>query len=109
MADRQAVRWEDEDAVFPVAQAEVELRQLMNELLGLPADLRHEALREERFRSLALAELLLRESERFEEVSPAKAEELAELARRIADQPYAVELLPRADRVLVRSHSLQAN
>jgi hypothetical protein len=109
MADRQAVRWEEEDEASPVAQGEVELRQLMNELLGVPTRLRHETLGEERFRSLALAELLVCESERFEEVSPAKAEDLAELARMIADQPYPVELLPRADRVLIRSNSLQAN
>ncbi len=109
MADQQAVRWEEEDAVIPVAQAEVELRQLMNELLGVPTHLRHDTLREERFRSLALAEVLLRESERFEDLSPAKAEDLAELARMIADQPYPVDLLPRADRILIRSHSLQAN
>lgn len=109
MADRQAVRWEDEDAARPAAQGEAEVRQLMNELLGVPTHLRRETLREERFRSLALAELLLHESERFEEVSPAKAEDLAELARMIADQAYPAELLPRADRVLVRSQSLQAN
>jgi hypothetical protein len=109
MADQQAVRWEDEDAVTPAAQAEVELRQLMNELLGVATCLRHETLGQERFRSLALAELVLRESERFEEICPAKAENLAELARKIADQPYPAELLPQADRVLVRSHSLQAN
>ena len=108
MADRQAVRLEEEDAVVPVAQAK-ELRQLMNELLGVPTHLRHDTLREERFRSLGLAELLVRESERFEEVSPAKAEDLAELARMIADQPYPAELLPLADRILIRSHSLQAN
>lgn len=109
MADQQAVRWEEEDAGKPVAQAEVELRRLMNELLGVSTHLRHDTLREERFRNLALAELLVRESERFEEVSPAKAEDLAELARMIADQPYPADLLPRADRILVRSQSLQAN
>lgn len=109
MADQQAVRWEEEDAVAPGEQAEAKLRQLMNELLGVSTHLRHETLREERFRSLALAELLMRESERFEEVSPAKAEDLAELARRIADQPYPVDLLSRADRILIRSQSLQAN
>jgi tetratricopeptide (TPR) repeat protein len=109
MADRQAVRWEEEDAVTAEAQAGVELRQLMNELLGVPTHLRRDTLQEERFRSLALAELLVRESERFEEVSPAKAEDLAELARMIADQPHPVELLPRVDRVLIRSNSLQAN
>ena len=109
MADRQAVRWEEEDAATPVVQGEVELRQLMNELLGVPTHLRHDTLQEERFRSLALAELLVRESERFEEVSPAKAEDLAELARMIADQPYAADQLSRADRILIRSHSLQAN
>lgn len=92
-----------------MAQGEVELRQLMNELLGVPTHLRRDTVREERFRSLALAELLVRVSERFEDVSPAKAEDLAELARMIADQPYPVELLPRVDRVLIRSNSLQAN
>lgn len=85
------------------------VRQLMNELLGADAGRRRELVIEERFRSLALAELLLIESERFEEVSPGKAEELAEAARTIADQAYPAELLPRADRVLLRAYAIQAN
>jgi len=89
--------------------AGVEVRQLMNELLGVSTHLRCDTLREERFRSLALADLLVRESERFEQVSPAKAEDLAELARMIADQPYPADLLPQAGRILIRSYSLQAN
>jgi len=81
----------------------VEVRQLMNELLGAAPRRRPELAREERFRSLALAELLIGESERFEESSPAKVEELAELARMM------VEELAEEPRILARSYSLQGN
>ena len=42
-------------------EAGVEVRRLMNELLGVEAQRRGERVREERFRSLALAELLVAE------------------------------------------------
>lgn len=90
-------------------RAGVELRQLLNELLDTPIRQRFEVVREERFRSLPLAGLLIAESERFEEVSPAKADELAEVARMIADQPYPADLLPQADKILIRACTLQAN
>jgi tetratricopeptide (TPR) repeat protein len=105
MAEQLAVGVWDERA----RGAGVELRQLMNELLDTPASQRFEAAREERFRSLALAGLLAAESERFEEASPAKAEELAEVARMIADQPYPEDLLAQADKILLRACTLQAN
>ena len=89
--------------------AGVQLRQLLNELLDRPIRQRFELVREERFRSLALASLLIAESERFEEVSPAKAEELAEAARMIAEQPYPGDLLAQANRILLRACTLQAN
>jgi tetratricopeptide (TPR) repeat protein len=90
-------------------EAGVEVRRLMNELLGVEAQRREEMVHEERFRSLALAELLVAEGGRFEEASPAKVEELAGLAERIADMPYPGSLMPEADRILVRSYCLQAN
>jgi tetratricopeptide (TPR) repeat protein len=90
-------------------RAGVELRQLLNELLDTPIRQRFELVREERFRSLLLAGLLVAESERFEEVSPAKADELAEVARMIADQPYPADLLPQAGKLLLRACTLQAN
>lgn len=90
-------------------EADVEVRRLMNELLGVEADRREETVREERFRNLALAELLVAEGGRFEGVSPAKVEELAGLAERIADMPCPESLIPQADRLLVRSCCLQAN
>src|SRR5215213_8711463 len=88
---------------------DVEVRQLMNELLGTEDSERLELVQEERFRSLALAELLIAESERFEEVSPAKAEELAELTEWIVDQPEPGHAVPHAGLILARSYSLQAN
>lgn len=110
MADPRIVAKEDEEAAVGEAQvAGAELRQRMNELLAVPTHLREEKVREEPFRSLDLAELLVAESERFEEASPTRAEDLAELARRIADQPYPEDLLPQADRILIRSQALQAN
>lgn len=105
MSDQVAVgRW-NEDA----GGAGTELRQLMNELLDMPAGRRLERVREERFRSFALAGLLIAESERFEEASPAKAEELAGVVRMIAEQPWPGDLLPEADRMLLRAWALQAN
>ena len=97
-----------DERVLPETKG-LEVRQRMNELLSVSPRLRQEAARKERFRSLDLAELLVEESERFEEVSPGKAEELADTARLIADQPYPAEMLPRADRILLRACSLQAN
>ncbi|MEA2563654.1 MAG: hypothetical protein QOH06_5158 [Acidobacteriota bacterium] len=88
---------------------DVEVRQLMNELLGTEDSERLELVQEERFRSLDLAELLIAESERFEEVSPTKAEELAELAEWIVDQPEPGHPVPHAGLILARSYSLQAN
>lgn len=105
MVERLAVGvWEE------VAEgAGVEIRQLLNELLDTPIRQRFEVVRDERFRNLALAGLLIAESERFEEVSPAKAEELAQMAGMIAGQVYPANLLPQAERILLRSCTLQAN
>ncbi|HVG07692.1 MAG TPA: hypothetical protein VNM67_08300 [Thermoanaerobaculia bacterium] len=86
-----------------------EIRQLMNELLAVDRHRREEAARQERFRDLVLAELLVAESCRFEETCPEKAEDLADLARMIADQAYPGLLAARADRVLARSYALQGN
>lgn len=86
-----------------------ELRQLMNELLATQGHRRRDAVRQERFRNLLLAELLVAESERFEEACPDKARELAELARLVSDQPYPGSLLARVDNILARSHCLQGN
>ncbi len=105
MAEQLAVGVWDEDAV----NAGVGLRQLLNELLDTPIRQRSEVVREERFRSLPLAALLVAESERFEEVSPAKAEELAQMAEVIAGQPYPADLLPQAGKILLRACTLQAN
>lgn len=105
MTERSAVERLDRGA----RGSGIELRQRMNELLDRPASQRFEAVREDRFRCLALAGLLIAESERFEEVSPAKADELAEAARMIADQPHAGELLPQADAILLRAWTLRAN
>lgn len=85
------------------------VRQLMNELLAVEPDRRREAVREERYRDLGLAEMLTRESEQFEQSCPAKAEELAELARMVAEQPYPGSLIARVDRVMALSHCLQGN
>ncbi|MEA2560844.1 MAG: hypothetical protein QOH06_2348 [Acidobacteriota bacterium] len=98
-------------------RAGAELRQLLNELLDTPICQRLEVVREERFRSLPLAGLLVAESERFEEVSPAKADELAQMAEMIArmmaemiaGQPYPADLLPQAGKILIRACTLQAN
>ncbi|MFL6197830.1 MAG: hypothetical protein ACJ76J_01520 [Thermoanaerobaculia bacterium] len=86
-----------------------EIRQLMNELLAVERHRREEAARQERFRDLVLAELLVAESCRFEESCPEKAEELADLARLIADQAYPGLLAARVDRLLARSYALQGN
>lgn len=110
MTNEPVVEREAQEAGMPAPEATgVEIRRLMNELLGVEPHRREETVREERFRSLALAELLIAESGRFEESSPAKVEELAGLATRIADMPYPGHLMPWADRILVRSCSLQAN
>jgi hypothetical protein len=81
-----------------------EVRQLMNELLAIELHRRQEMARQERFRDLVFAE-----SRRFEEDCPGKAEELAEMARLIADQPYPGSLAARADRILALSYTLQGN
>lgn len=86
-----------------------DLRQLMNELLAIEPHRRQEAVREQRYRSLVLAELLAKESGQFEETCPAKAEELAELARMVADQPHPGSMVARVDRVLAVSHCLHGN
>lgn len=85
------------------------VRQLMNELLAMEPQRRPEAVRQERYRDLVLAELLTRESEEFEETCPSKAEELAELARMVAEQPYPKSLVARVDRVMALAHCLQGN
>lgn len=85
------------------------VRQLMNDLLAVEPDRRRQAVREERYRDLGLAEMLTRESEQFEQSCPAKAEELAELARMVAEQPYPGNLIARVDRVMALSHCLQGN
>src|SRR3990170_588439 len=86
-----------------------DVRQLMNELLAIEPRRRQGAVRDERYRDLGLAEMLTRESEQFEQSCPAKAEELAELARMVADQPYPVSLIAQVDRVLALSHCLHGN
>ncbi|HWM93494.1 MAG TPA: hypothetical protein VN493_22220 [Thermoanaerobaculia bacterium] len=93
----------------PLQSGSTEVRQLMNELLAIERHRWQEAAREERFRNLLLAELLVAESGRFEEACPEKAEELANLARMIADQPYPGLLVARVDRILARSYALQGN
>lgn len=94
----------------PMLQAEVtRVRQLMNELLSIQRHRRQEAARQEKFRDLELAELLVEESGMFEEACPEKSEELAELAGMIADQPYPGALAGWVDRLLARSYVLQGN
>lgn len=85
------------------------VRQLMNELLAIDPLRRQEMVRGERYRNLGLAEVLANESERFEESCPSKAEELAELARSVAEQPFPESLIARVDRVMALSHCLQGN
>jgi len=86
-----------------------ELRSRLNELLATEVSRRRETVREERFHNLALAELFLVESERFQRPCPARSLELAWLAQAIADQPYPGDTVACVDRILARSFCLQGN
>jgi hypothetical protein len=86
-----------------------EARQLYRELLALEPRERKEALREKRFRSLDLAELLLAASEEAQLEEPRRSEELASLACRITCQAFEGELAARADDAAARGRCLMAN
>jgi tetratricopeptide (TPR) repeat protein len=88
---------------------QAEARQLYRELLALEPRQRHEALREARFRSLDLAELLLSTSEQAQPEEPRRSEELASLAWHIADQAFQGELVARADDAMARARCLMGN
>lgn len=88
---------------------QAEARQLYRELLALEPHQRNEALRERRFRSLDLAELLLAGSEQAQPEEPRRSEELATLAWHIADQAFQGELVARADDAMARARCLMAN
>ena len=86
-----------------------EARQLYRELLALEPQERSQVLREKRFRSLDLAELLLATSEQAQPEEPRRSEELASLACRIACQAFEGELASRADDATARGRCLMAN
>lgn len=88
---------------------QAEARQLYRELLALEPRERNEALREKRFRSLDLAELLLAASEEAQPEEPRRSEELASLACRITYQAFEGELAARADDATARARCLMAN
>lgn len=85
------------------------LRRLVKELMSIPGYRRKALAREERFRSLDLAELLLAESERLQASDFALALDLALSAQLVADQPYPGTTVARVDRILARSLCLQGN
>lgn len=91
------------------ASQDTAVRQLLNELLATRGHCRRDLVREDRFRSVALAEVLLAESERFQAECPGDSEELAKLAELIADQRYPGATLERVDKVLLRARCLQGN
>jgi tetratricopeptide (TPR) repeat protein len=86
-----------------------EPRQLLGEILAVAASRRETAARWERFRSLELAELLLEESERAENASPARSRELAWTAQLVAEQRYPASATARVHGLLARSRCLQGN
>ncbi len=86
-----------------------EPRQLLSEILSIAASRRETAARWERFRRLELAELLLEESERDQDASPARARELAWTAQLVAEQPYPAPATARVHGLLARSRCLQGN
>jgi tetratricopeptide (TPR) repeat protein len=88
---------------------QAEARQLYRELLALESHQRNEALREKRFRSLDLAELLLATSEEAQPEEPRRSEELATLAWHIADKAFEGELVARADDAMARARCLTGN
>lgn len=83
--------------------------QLYCELLAMERHQRQEALREPRFQSLDLAELLLAASEEAQPEEPRRSEELAGLAWDIANQGFPGELVARADDVMARARCLMGN
>jgi tetratricopeptide (TPR) repeat protein len=86
-----------------------EARQLYRELLALEPSQRKEAMRERRFRSLDLAELLLATSEEAQPEEPRRSEELASLAWQIANQAFEGELVAPADDARAQARCLMAN
>lgn len=75
--------------------------KLFAELTGVPPAGRFELLRQERFQSLDLLDLLLESSQDAQPADPARAEELSHLAARLAadlseEEPEAAAALPRA-------------
>lgn len=82
-------------------------RQLLREILSVAVSRRETAACWERFRSLDLAELLLRQSEREQDASPARSRELAWTARLVAEQAWPATETARVHSMLARSHCLQ--
>lgn len=91
------------------ASGAAEPRQLLREILSVAVSRRETAARWERFRSLELAELLLEESERGQDASPARARELAWTAQLVTEQPYLAPDAARVHGLLARSRCLQGN
>lgn len=110
MSDQFAVEKGRGEAAMPRPQeAEAVIRRLLKELMSIPGYRRKAAAREERFRNLELAELLLAESERFQDSNFALSQDLAFSAQLVADQPYPESAVTRVDRILARSLCLQGN
>jgi tetratricopeptide (TPR) repeat protein len=84
-------------------------RQLLKEILSVAASRRETAARWERFRSLDLAEVLLEESERDQDASPARSRELAWTAQLVAEQAWPAADTARVHTMLARSRCLQGN
>lgn len=82
-------------------------RQLLREILSVAVSRRETAACWERFRSLDLAELLLGESERDRDASPARSRELAWTAQLVAEQAYPAAETARVHSMLARSRCLQ--
>ena len=83
--------------------------ELLKEILSVAMSRRETAACWERFRSLDLAELLLRESERGQDASPARSRELAWTAQLVAEQAYPATATARVHSLLARSRCLQGN
>jgi tetratricopeptide (TPR) repeat protein len=83
--------------------------QLLKEMLSVAPARRPTAACWERFRSLELAELLLRESERDQDALPDRSGELAWTAQLVAEQAYPAPETARVHGLLARSRCLQGH
>ena len=83
---------ENEENEEKTLRGSADPRQLLKEILSVAVSRRETAACWERFRSLELAELLLGESERDQDASPARSRELAWTAQLVAEQVYQLLL-----------------